>query len=265
MTEDGLKMWRDGIAELMKKQPANAKTTDESASAPADAPFPATEPLPSAPEPDRVFKLHEIVMARNEDRKLHPAEVLRVMNPQAADKRRYIVKFLDSKIDKRLELPSKDVKINFQEERKKAEKLKAQKEAEEAERARAAGIITGAAALKPEFQQREPSKVGDGPPKSQTMKSRKLENSRTYKERANNWKTFQKSKVFKKTKKESMFRTVEGNTNARGKQLPTNSSLLRPFANSFSVGVIGSGRGMTKDQVRVKPVKWDKTDTKTEP
>jgi survival-of-motor-neuron-related-splicing factor 30 len=63
---------------------------------------------------------------------------------------------------------------------------------------------------------KEPSKVGDGPPKSAKV-AKKLKNNKTYEKSANDWKAFNSkmSGKGKMGKKESMFRTGEG-VNARG-------------------------------------------------
>lgn len=86
------------------------------------------------------------------------------------------------------------------------------------------------------IQKREPSMVSDGPTRMKPEK-KKLKGNKQLEGKQNNWQSFmkngpKKSSITAVKPKESMFRT--------------------PDAPSARVGVIGSGKGITKDQSRAK-------------
>ena len=147
---------------------------------------------------------------------------------QRNDKYYYLIHFIGKEYqypdgtlkNEKHELPAEEVKPNFAADKARAE---TKRKADELEASTAAmqkrnGVISGPADINPDLIRREPKRALDGPVQSETYKKHKtIENNRVYTQRRNNWQEFQaKGKVAKRTKTESMFRTEEGNMNARG-------------------------------------------------
>lgn len=96
------------------------------------------------------------------------------------------------------------------------------------------GVISAAANINPDLVRKEPSKVGDGPPKPAKI-AKKIKANKELEAGKTKWQDFAaKGKMGKMLKKDSMFRTGEG-VNAR-------------------VGFTGSGHAMRSDPTKSRHV-----------